>query len=105
MNHLLCVPDLKFDEIVIYYNDWSVSYRQAQEDMTVTMVQKIILIALLVVGGLSLIVGFALMHHIGGFLKTVEEEARQEEEARSAAGGADDRPTPRENGGGTGATQ
>ena len=46
--------------------------------MSVT--QKVILIALLVVGGLCVIVGFALMHHIGGFLRTVEEEARKSEE-------------------------
>ena len=46
-----------------------------------TLTQKIILIALLVVGGLGLIVGFTLMHYIGGFLRTVEEEKAQEEEA------------------------
>ena len=45
-----------------------------------TLTQKIILIALLVVGGLCLIVGFTLMHYIGGFLRTVEEEKTQEEE-------------------------
>jgi len=44
-----------------------------------TPVQKIILIAFLVVGGLCLIVGFSLMHHIGGFLRTVEEEREQEQ--------------------------
>ena len=31
-------------------------------------------------GGLCLIVGFTLMHYIGGFLRTVEEEKTQEEE-------------------------
>ena len=45
-----------------------------------TLTQKIVLIALLVVGGLFLIVGFTLMHHIGGFLRTVEEEKAQEDE-------------------------
>ena len=44
-----------------------------------TTAQKIILIALLVVGGICLLVGFALMHHIGGFLRTVEEEAREQD--------------------------
>lgn len=39
-----------------------------------TLTQKIILIALLVLGGICLIVGFTLMHYIGGFLNTVEEE-------------------------------
>ena len=43
-----------------------------------TLTQKIVLIALLVLGGLCLIVGFTLMHHIGGFLRTVEEEKEQE---------------------------
>ena len=43
-----------------------------------TLTQKIILIALLVLGGLCLIVGFTLMHYIGGFLRTVEEEKEQE---------------------------
>ena len=47
-------------------------------------VQKIILIALAVAGLIFLLVGFVLMHHIGGFMRTVEEEAR-EEEARNAA--------------------
>ena len=46
-----------------------------------TLTQKIILIALLVVGGLGLIVGFTLMRYIGGFLRTVEEEKAQEDEA------------------------
>ena len=32
---------------------------------------------LLLVGALCLIVGFTLMHHIGGFIHTVEEEARE----------------------------
>ncbi len=54
-----------------------------------TLTQKIILIALLVVGGLALIVGFTLMHYIGGFLRTVEEEKAQEDE------------TPRQSDGGT----
>jgi len=53
----------------------------------VTVTQKIILIALLAVGALCLIVGFTLMHHIGGFLRTVEEEAREQEKER-----ADDAP-------------
>jgi len=43
-----------------------------------TLTQKIVLIALLVMGALCLIVGFTLMHHIGGFLRTVEEEKEQE---------------------------
>ena len=45
------------------------------------MTYKIILIALLVAGGLCLVVGLTLMHHIGGFLRTVEEEKSQEDEA------------------------
>ena len=49
--------------------------------MGMTLTQKIILIALLVLGGLCLIVVFTLMHYIGGFLRTVEEEKSQEEEA------------------------
>ena len=53
-----------------------------------TLTQKIILISLLVLGGLCLIVGFTLMHYIGGFLRTVEEEKeeeplRQTEESRT----------------------
>lgn len=48
-----------------------------------TLAQKVILFALLAVGGLCLIVGLTLMHHIGGFLRTVEEE-REQEEAESA---------------------
>jgi hypothetical protein len=48
--------------------------------MGMTLTQKIVLIALLVLGGLCLIVGFTLMHYIGGFLRTVEEEKTQEEE-------------------------
>lgn len=51
-----------------------------------TLTQKIILIALLVVGGLCLIVGFTLMHYIGGFLRTVEEEKTQEDEASRQSG-------------------
>lgn len=54
---------------------------QAAQGDGMTLTQKIILIALLVVGGLALIVGFTLMHYIGGFLRTVEEEKAQEEEA------------------------
>lgn len=55
--------------------------------MGMTMTQKIILIAILVLGGLCLIVGFTLMHYIGGFLRTVEEEKSQEEEAGRASDG------------------
>lgn len=51
-----------------------------------TLTQKIILIALLVVGGLCLIVGFTLMHYIGGFLRTVEEEKALEDEAPRQSG-------------------
>jgi len=54
---------------------------QATQGAGMTLTQKIILIALLVVGGLCLIVGFTLMHYIGGFLRTVEEEKTQEDEA------------------------
>ena len=43
--------------------------------------QKIVIGALLAVGALCLIVGFTLMHYIGGFLRTVEEEAKEEEHA------------------------
>ena len=43
--------------------------------------QKIVIGALLAVGALCLIVGFTLMHYIGGFLRTVEEEAKEEEQA------------------------
>jgi len=46
-----------------------------------TLTQKIILIALLVLGGICLIVGFTLMHYIGGFLNTVEEEKEQDDMA------------------------
>ena len=52
-----------------------------------TATQKIILIALLAFGGICLIVGFTLMHHIGGFMRTVEEEARKEREAAELADG------------------
>ena len=57
-----------------------------------TIAQRVILIALLVVGGLCLIVEFTLMHHIGGFLRTVEEEAREQEQAekRPSEGGTSD---------------
>ena len=48
--------------------------------MDMALTQKIILIALLVVGGLFLIVGITLTHHIGGFLCTVEEEKERESE-------------------------
>ena len=50
--------------------------------------RTIILIALLVVGGLCLIVAFALTHHIGGFLRNVEREAQEEAEAEEARRGA-----------------
>ena len=53
-----------------------------------TLTQKIILIVLLVIGGLCLIVGFTLMHYIGGFLRTVEEEKAREDEALSGTGDA-----------------
>lgn len=46
--------------------------------------QKIILIALFAVGLICLVVGFTLMHHIGGFMRAVEEEAREEDEAEAA---------------------
>ena len=49
--------------------------------LAMTLTQKIILVSLLVLGGICLIVGFALMHYIGGFLRTVEEEKAQEEDA------------------------
>ncbi len=52
-----------------------------------TIAQKIILIALLAVGALGLLVGFVLMHHIGGFLRTVEEEAREQERSDERADG------------------
>lgn len=61
-----------------------------------TLTQKIILIALLVVCGLCLIVGFTLMHYIGGFLRTVEEEKALEDEA---ARQSDDSPPPKDDGG------
>ncbi len=60
-----------------------------------TLTQKIILIALLVVGGLGLIVGLTLMHYIGGFLRTVEEEKAQEDEAPPQS---DDSPSPQSDG-------
>ena len=49
-----------------------------------TDTQKIVLIALVVLGALCLLVGFTLSHHIGGFIRHVEEEAREEEEACKA---------------------
>ena len=61
-----------------------------------TIAQKVILGALLLVGALCLIVGFTLMHHIGGFLHTVEEEAR-EEERRNEEETAGARPSEDEN--------
>ena len=58
-----------------------------------TDTQKIILIALLVLGALCLIVSLTLSHHIGGFIRHVEEEAREEaEEAERLARG----PSPKE---------
>ena len=51
-----------------------------------TLTQKIIIIALLVLGGLCLIVGFTLMHYIGGFLRTVEDEKEREEVAERQPG-------------------
>ena len=50
-----------------------------------TMTQKVFLIAVLVVGGICLIVGFTLAHYIGGFLSTIEEEAREQEQEDEAA--------------------
>lgn len=44
-----------------------------------TMPQKVICFALLAVGAVCVIVGFTLMHYIGGFMRTVEEEARERE--------------------------
>ena len=46
--------------------------------------QKIILIAMAAVGLVCLVVGFSLMHYIGGFMRTVEEEARNEAESESS---------------------
>lgn len=46
-----------------------------------TDTQKIILIALLALGALSLIVGLTLSHYIGGFIRHVEKEAQEEAEA------------------------
>lgn len=45
-----------------------------------TVAQKIILIALAAVGLIASVVGFSLMHYIGGFMRTIEEEARKEAE-------------------------
>ena len=50
-----------------------------------TTTQKVILIALLVVGAIALLVGFSLMHYLGGFMRTVEEEAREQEEREAGA--------------------
>ena len=58
--------------------------------MNVTFTQKFILIALLVLGVLCLVVGFSLMHYIGGFLRTVEEEAREQESEEQGADAAKD---------------
>ena len=53
-----------------------------------TLTQKVILVALLVLGGLCLIVGITLSHYIGGFLRTVEEEAREQEpDGKPGSGG------------------
>ena len=60
--------------------------------MGMTLTQKIILIALLVLGGICLIVGFTLMHYIGGFLRTVEEEKEREEIERREDDGRQERP-------------
>ena len=49
-----------------------------------TDIQKIILIALLALGALSLIVGLTLSHYIGGFIRHVEKEAQEEAEAEEA---------------------
>ena len=57
-----------------------------------TLTQKMIIIALLVLGGLCLIVGFTLMHYIGGFLRTVEEEKDREEAAEHQKDGEQPRP-------------
>ena len=65
-----------------------------------TEIQKIVLIALVVLAGLAIVVTLVLGHHIGGFLRTVEREAREEAEARErerAAGpDAPDRPSAKE---------
>ena len=54
-----------------------------------TQIQTAILIALILLGVLSLVVGLVLRHYIGGFIQTVEkeaeEQARAEEEERAAA--------------------
>ncbi|MDO4866320.1 MAG: hypothetical protein Q4C10_07150 [Clostridia bacterium] len=46
-----------------------------------TDVQKVVLVAVLVLGALCVIVGLTLSHYIGGFLETVEKEAQEEAEA------------------------
>ena len=69
-----------------------------------TIAQKVILGALLLVGALCLIVGFTLMHHLGGFIHTVEEEAR-EEEKRAEEAREGDGPSAGENHRQTGAEQ
>ena len=45
--------------------------------------QKILLIGLAAVGLVFLVVGFSLMHYIGGFMRTVEEESRREDEGQA----------------------
>ena len=55
--------------------------RDRAEVRGMTDVQKIVLVALLVLGALCVIVGLTLSHYIGGFLETVEKEAQEEAEA------------------------
>ncbi len=54
--------------------------------MDMALTYKIILIALLVAGGLCLVVGLTLMHHIGGFLRTVEEEKERDAAHQTPSG-------------------
>ncbi len=56
-----------------------------------TLTQKIILIALLVLGALCLIVGLTLSHYIGGFMRTVEEEAEAQKRELEAEAQARDK--------------
>ena len=49
--------------------------------------QKVILIAVLAIGGVGLLVGLVLMHSIGGFLHTIEEETRESERVRTTPSG------------------